>query len=101
VAVLVSLAGSLAAQSAAQAVTKIELTELHCLGCARKIARKVNAVPGVAQMRADVKAKTLFVVHRPDVRPSPRALWEAVEQAGHTPTRMETPTGSYTSKPPA
>src|SRR5262249_17940937 len=101
VVVLASLVGALAAQSAPQPITRIELTELHCMGCARKIARKLHAVPGVAEVRADVKAKTLFVIHRPDATPSPRGLWEAVEEAGHKPTRMETPSASYTSKPPA
>jgi copper chaperone CopZ len=97
---LLAAAANLAAQ-APPAATKVILTELHCMGCARGIAKKVVTVTGVSEVRADVKAKTLFIVHRPGQSPSPRGLWEAIEQANHTPQRMETPANSYTSKPPS
>src|SRR5262245_14812176 len=96
---LALLAAPLFARGQDAVWTKITLTELHCMGCAKKIAGKVNAVPGVAEMRADVEARTLFVRHKPGMTPSPLKLWEAVEKADHTPTRMETPSGTHTSKP--
>ena len=43
----------------------------------------------------------------PDVLPqegktvSAKALWEAVEQAGFKPTKLEGPTGKFTAKPSA
>jgi copper chaperone CopZ len=94
---LVVLATAATAQS--PAMTKITLTELHCAGCAKKVAKCVNAVPGVAEVRLDLKARTFFVMHRTNATPSPRALWEAVEQADHAVERMVTPTATYTSKP--
>jgi copper chaperone CopZ len=99
VAVLAGLTGVAAAQAPAPAHTKVTLTELHCMGCARKISNKVMAVPGVAEMRVDLKARTVFVIHKQGLTPSPRGLWDAIEQADHTPTRMDTPAASYTSKP--
>lgn len=69
------------------------------MGCAKRISGKVTAVPGVAEMKVDLKAKTLWAVHKQGVTPSPRALWEAIEQTDHTPTRMESPAGTYTVKP--
>src|SRR4051812_40342131 len=98
-AVFAGLATITEAQTPAAAATKVTLTELHCMGCAKKISRKVTAVPGVAEMRVDLKAKTLFVIHKVGMTPSPRGLWDAIEQADHTPARMDTPSASYTAKP--
>jgi copper chaperone CopZ len=91
----------LATASAAQGPvwTKVTLTELDCAGCAKKVGKKLGAVPGVAEVRLDFKARTFFVAHKADATPSPRALWEAVEQADHAVQSMETPTATYTSKP--
>ena len=56
-------------------------------------------MPGVAEVRVDLKSATIWAIHKPGVTPSARAIWEAVEAADHTPTRMDTPAGSLTSKP--
>jgi copper chaperone CopZ len=101
-AVLLAAAGLAVGQAAAQAPpawTKVTLEDIHCMGCARKIARKVTAVAGVAEMRVDLKAKAIWAVHKPGMTPSPRAIWEAVEAADHTPVRVDAPSGSHTSKP--
>jgi copper chaperone CopZ len=87
------------AQAQAPAVTKVTLTELDCMGCAKKVGKKLCAVPGVAEARVDLKARALYAIHKSGQTPSPRALWEAVEQADHSVERLDTPTGSYTSKP--
>lgn len=99
VVVLAGLAGIAAAQTPAPAYTRVVLTELHCMGCAKKISKQVTAVPGVAEMRVDLKVKTIWAIHKQGMNPSPKALWEAIEQADHTPTRMDTPAGTFTSKP--
>ena len=99
VAMLVGLAAAAGAQAQAPAYTAIVLDDIHCMGCAKKISAKVTAVPGVAEMRVDLKAKTVWAIHKQGATPSPKALWEAVESADHTPTKMQTPTGTHTSKP--
>ena len=100
---LVVLAGMVAVSDAQtpapQAYTRVVLEDLHCMGCAKKISKHVTAVPGVAEMRVDLKARTIWAMHRQGRTPSPKALWEAVEAADHRPTRMDTPADSYTAKP--
>jgi len=81
------------------AYTRVTLDELHCATCAKKVSEKVVAVPGVSEMRYDLKTRTIFAMHKADRTPSPRALWEAIEQADHVPIRLDTPTASHTKKP--
>jgi copper chaperone CopZ len=99
--VLAAPGAPLFAGPAAAVWTKITLTELHCQGCARKIAKKLHAVPGVAETRVDLNARALFVRHKDGTAPSPRKLWDAVEQADHTPERLQTPSAAYTARPPS
>jgi copper chaperone CopZ len=94
------LAGVAALAQPPTAVTRISLTRLHCNGCLNTIAAEVNKVTGVAATSGDLKAKVVYVTHRAGMSPSPRALWEAVVEADHTPTRIETPEGVWTKKPP-
>ena len=98
-AIVAALAVVANAQAPPPAYTRVVLDDIHCMGCAKKISGKVTAVPGVAEMRVDLKAKTIWAMHKPGMTPSPKALWDAVEAADHTPTRMDTPAGSLTSKP--
>lgn len=101
VTVLIGLAAVAGAQTEAPAYTAIVLDDIHCMGCAKKINAKVTAVPGVTEMRVDLKAKTVWAIHRKGATPSPKTLWEAVESADHKPTKMQTPTATHTSKPGA
>ncbi len=81
------------------AVTTITVAKMHCGGCAKKIANKLRGVAGVAGVRTDVKAATATVAAQAGHAPSPRALWEAVEKAGHKPVRLDGPAGTFTAKP--
>lgn len=69
------------------------------MGCAKKINAQVTAVPGVAEMRVDLKVKIIWAIYKQGVTPSPKGLWEAVEAASHEPTKVRTPTATHTSKP--
>jgi copper chaperone CopZ len=97
--VLVVAVGLTPAQPPAKKFTKVVLTELDCMGCAKKIAGKVTKVTGVELMRVDLDARTIFAVHKDNMTPSPKAIWEAIEQADHTPEKMETPTATHKTKP--
>lgn len=79
--------------------TKVVLTELDCMGCAKKIATKLYKVEGVGEVRVDLESRSLFIAHKTGMTPSPKGMWEAIEQADHTPERMETPSGTLSSKP--
>jgi Cu+-exporting ATPase len=72
---------------------------MHCLSCAKKMTAKLNEVPGVAAVQADVPASRLTVGAKPQQTPSPRALWEAIERAGYHSAKLEGPAGTFTAKP--
>jgi Cu+-exporting ATPase len=97
--VAVSLIANQAPRAADPAATVITVQDMHCLGCAKKITSKLNEVPGVAAVRADVPTSQLSIAAQPQHAPSPRALWEAIERAGYHPAKLEGPSGSFTAKP--
>lgn len=78
----------------------IQVTDMHCAECAKKIAGKVYAVPGVLRVKAKLDAHTAYVVPQQNKAPSLRALWEAVESAGFEVVKLTTPGGQvYSQKP--
>jgi copper chaperone CopZ len=81
------------------ATSKIVVDGMTCAGCAKSAGKAVTAVEGVESALADVKTKTLTVVAKKGVTPSPKAMWEAVEKAGFTPTRIEGAVGTFQKKP--
>jgi copper chaperone CopZ len=97
---------SLASWGDVQAVSPVPYTtiyvqNMHCADCAKQIARKLYAIPGVVEVRADVAKNIAYVVPQKDKSLHPRALWEAVESAGFQVARLEGPHGAFTSKPGA
>jgi copper chaperone CopZ len=95
---LLALDQGLRAQAPALATT-ITVEGMHCPSCAKNIADRLYQVPGVAAVQADVAASRLAVGPKAGQAPSPRALWEAVEQAGYRPVRLEGPAGTFTARP--
>ena len=85
--------------AAEPAWTSVTVKEMHCEGCAKKIAARLYAVRGVKEVRVDVKEKTLFVAPQQSKEVSPRAIWEAVEKAKNVPIRLAGPAGTFTEKP--
>ena len=81
------------------ATSKITVDGMSCAGCAKTVGKAVSAVEGVESAVADVKAKTLTVIAKKGAAPSPKAMWEAVEKAGYTPTRIEGAAGTFDKKP--
>lgn len=87
------------AQAADTTVTTITVPEMDCASCAKKVGGKVIEVIGVAKVEYDVKARILKVTHKAGTTPSPKALWEAVENGGKDPSKLEAPSGTHTKKP--
>ena len=85
--------------AAAPVHTTIQVHNMHCASCAKKIASKLYAVPGVIGVKTSVAANTAWVTPQRQRQPSPRALWEAVEKAGFKPARIDGPAGAFTAKP--
>ncbi len=81
------------------ATSKITVDGMSCAGCAKTVGKAVSAVEGVESAVADVKTKALTVVAKKGATPSPKAMWEAVEKAGYTPTRIEGAAGTFEKKP--
>lgn len=79
--------------------TTITLKVLDCESCAKKVATKLSEVRGVSDVKTDIKSKTAIVVPKGDATLSPLQLWEAVENAGKVPVKLEGPSGTFTSKP--
>ena len=85
------------AAGARTAVIKVD--DMHCANCAKKIARKLYAVPRVTKVTTNVKAGTATIVGQQGKDPSPKALWEAVEQAAFQPVKLTHPAGTFTERP--
>jgi copper chaperone CopZ len=79
--------------------TTIKVTDMHCATCAKKIAARLYVLPGVVRVHADVEKNLAYVVPQRDKNPSPRAIWEAIEQAGFEPVALSGPGGRFTTKP--
>jgi Cu+-exporting ATPase len=80
-------------------LTRITFAEIHCAGCAKKIAKTLQAMPNVAQAGADFQTRTAVVKPKPQMVLSPRVLWEAMEKINQKPARLEGPSGTFTEKP--
>lgn len=72
---------------------------LDCEGCAKRVRQNLEAVSGVSEVTTDLKAKTATITPKGDATPSPKSLWEAIEDAGKTPVKLLGPSGTFTSKP--
>ena len=79
--------------------TTIAIEDLDCPSCAKKVATKLKAVAGVAQVSCDTEKQVAVVSPKVGTAPSPKALWEAVEGAGFKPTKLSGPGGTFTAKP--
>ncbi len=96
---VVTLGSALWAQN--PTATTITVPDMHCMGCAKKMANQLYQVPGVAKVQANVEATTLTVTPKEQQAVSPRGLWEAIEKAGYRPRKLEGPSGTFTQKPKA
>ena len=87
------------AETAEQPYTWIFVDDMHCGNCAKKIARKLYTVSGVVKVQANVAKDYAVVTPQAGADLSPRALWEAVEQANFKPVKLQGPRGGFTKKP--
>lgn len=67
---------------------EVRLKDLHCMGCAKKVARKLYALRGVSKVESSLE-KDLVVIQVPKDRPvAAAALWRAVVDGGVEPTEI-------------
>ena len=86
-------------RAAENANTSIAIEGMHCAGCAKKVASRLKSVGGVADAQVNVETGTAAVTPKAKSMLSPRALWDAIENAGYTPTKLSGPSGTFTKKP--
>ena len=87
------------ADAAQPQYTWIYVDDMHCAGCAKKIARKLYTVPGVVKVQTHLEKHFAVVTPQAGKQVSPRAVWEAVESIKFKPVKLQGPSGIYTSKP--
>lgn len=85
-------------QQQAKLPLSIVVDNLHCQGCAKKIAAQLYAVKGVTKVSVDMKRETLFVEAPPETQLSPWLLIDAVTQAQERPIAVNGPYGSLAIK---
>lgn len=90
--------GTVSAQKPAAQPTVIKVSDMHCAACAQKISRKLYAVPGVVQVKTNLKQHSAVVTPEKTRQPDPLAIWDAVEAAGFAPTEISGPAGKFASK---
>ncbi len=86
-------------KEAPKAAATIHVEGMDCPTCAKKAAKALVAIKEVSSAAADVEKKIIVVVAKKDAKPSAKAMWEAVEKAGFTPTKIEGPDGTFEKKP--
>lgn len=93
------ISGNAQTPAPVSAVTYINVPEMECNGCAGKLSKRLKTVPGVAVVQTDVNSDWISVTPQPGAALSPKQLWEAIEQAGKTPTKLQGPNGEFTALP--
>jgi copper chaperone CopZ len=82
-------------------VTTITVEDMTCGGCAKKVQQYVAKVSGVEKVEPDATTHTVKVFPKANSKVSGKALWEAIEKAGYTPSKLDGPSGSFKEKPSA
>jgi copper chaperone CopZ len=73
--------------------TAIFVGDMHCAGCAKKVARKLYGVKGVVKVRSDIKIDVAIVTPQRGKELDAKALWAATEASGILPVKLIGPAG--------
>jgi copper chaperone CopZ len=73
----------------------IYVSDMHCAGCAKKIAGKLYRVKGVVKVRTNLKQNLAIVTPQAKKQIDAKAAWVAVQKAGFKPTKMIGPQGTF------
>jgi len=79
--------------------TVITCSHIEDEGCIESLKTELMKVEGVASVKGDIPKKTVTVTPKSGVVLSPKALWEAADKSGEKPTKLDGPSGLFTSKP--
>ncbi len=70
-----------------------------CGGCVKKMQGTLAKVAGIASVEGSAAEKTMTIVPVSGTQLSPKAVWEAIEQAGKKPAKLVGPDGEFVMKP--
>lgn len=79
--------------------TVVSIKGMHCVSCANKVTKKLQAVPNVKSTSVDPEKGSAVVFAADGKELSPKAMWEAVVGAGYQPTELKGPVGTFKTKP--
>jgi copper chaperone CopZ len=68
-------------------------------GCVANIRKEVMKLDGVASVECNIPAKKATITPKPGAKLSPRELWEALDRSGEAASKLDGPSGLFTSKP--
>lgn len=85
---LVPVVSAQPARAAETVKFEIVADDMCCDGCAKKIAAQLYTAPGVTDVKANLKARTVFVTAKPSRSLTLEKLWNAVEKGKGKPSRM-------------
>lgn len=67
------------------AVVEVEIKNMACPVCARAVGERISALPGVQDVKINLKTDTARVVMAPGHRPDVERIRQAVTEAGFEP----------------
>ncbi|MEN1678043.1 MAG: heavy metal-associated domain-containing protein [Planctomycetota bacterium] len=71
-----------------QGVIELYVVDLHCKTCAKKLARKLYATPGVKRVQASVKQNRAVITLQPRKQVDLAKIWRAAELAEQKPVTL-------------
>jgi copper chaperone CopZ len=84
-----------AADSGGTVKVQIIASDMCCQGCVQNVAAQLYALPGVTAVEADVASRTVILIAKPSPRLTLQRVWQAVEKGKGGPTKLTTPTATY------
>ena len=81
------------------AATVVTIQGEMCGGCVKKMQGTLAKVSGIASVEGNAAEKTMTIVPSSGTKLSPKAIWEAIEQAGKKPAKLVGPDGEFVTKP--
>ena len=76
------------AKSLPVGVVEIDVVEIHCSTCAKKLTRKLYVVKGVKKVDASVSDNSAVIELSKETAVDPKAIWQAAIAGGTEPTEL-------------
>ena len=95
----VSVGGLAQGEETPITATVVTIQGEMCGGCVKKMQGTLAKVSGIASVEGNAAEKTMTIVPSAGTKLSPKAIWEAIEQAGKKPAKLVGPDGEFVTKP--